>query len=492
MIAFIRDLTERKRLEESVRYQAAHDELATGDALLIQVPERMRSVVRESDTLARMGGDEFAILVTKLVGLEEAVQIVFKLLVTLQASYRLNDQSLYSGAGVGVAFYLDGAQDDDTLLRYADLTIYQAKQAGRGTYACYSSDMDRQGQERMHLHTRLKEAIANNLRELHYQPQVGVERGLVVGVEALLRWNDPVLGQVSPARFIPVAEATGLILPLSAWVLQTACKQISIWSKNGMPLRVPIGKGHSASTVRSRTLRVGQRLDAELTAIQAPSVHPSSVISIGLDGGCVRHCDAQAAQSFEIIAGRVLAEDGSPRSVAFVRNIDEHSCTRVQHTVAALGGADIDLRAFTNGDGALRDLQIAVLPDATHALDCYHLTCRLTMLSSVISGQPAAAEQEMHDQDRLSECMDSLKWRLWHGRASGAIERLQDMLERMERLCKGTGKGKKQPAMKRMLEHATELQRYLQNNADRSQTMVKGTARASELRLHLSSLPSTR
>ncbi len=223
---------------------------------------------------------------------------------------------------------------------------------------------------------------------------------------------------------------------------------------------LPIGKGHSASTVRSRTLRVGQRLDAELTAVPEPSAHPSSVISIGLDGGYVRHCDAQAAYNFEIIAGRVLAEDGSQRSVAFVRTVDEHSRTRVQHAVAALGGANKDLRVFTDGDGALRDLQLSVLPEAIHVLDWYHLTRRLTVLASVINGKPAAAELETHDQDRLSEWMDSVKWRLWHGRLIGAIERLQDMLERMERLCKG------KPTIKRMLKHATELQGYLQNNSD--------------------------
>ena len=227
---------------------------------------------------------------------------------------------------------------------------------------------------------------------------------------------------------------------------------------------LPIGKGHSASTVRARTLRVGQRLDAELTAVSAPSMHPSSVISIGLDGGYVRHCDAPAAHNFEIIAGRVLAEDGSQRSVAFVRTVDEHSRTRVQHAVAALGGANKDLRVFTDGDGALRDLQLAVLPDAIHVLDWYHLTRRLTVLSSVINGKPAAAELQTHDQDRLSKWMDSVKWRLWHGRSIGANEWVQDMLERMQRLCKG--KGEKNPTIKRMLKHATELQGYLQNNAD--------------------------
>jgi hypothetical protein len=223
---------------------------------------------------------------------------------------------------------------------------------------------------------------------------------------------------------------------------------------------LPIGRGHSASTVRARTLRVGERMEAELTATSAPGAHPSSVTTIGLDGGYVRHCDAKLGHNFEIIAGRVLAEDGLQRSVGFVRSVDEHSRTRVQHAVAALGGADEDLRVFTDGDSALRDLQLSVLPEATHVLDWYHLTRRLTVLASVINGKEAAEKLPARDQDRLSEWMGSVKWRLWHGRAVGAITRLHSMLGVMTRLFV------EEAVVKRMTKLSTELLRYLQNNAD--------------------------
>ena len=205
---------------------------------------------------------------------------------------------------------------------------------------------------------------------------------------------------------------------------------------------------------------MGERLEAELTATNAPSAHPSSVTTIGLDGGYVRHCDAELGHNFEIIAGRVLAEDGLQRSVGFVRSVDEHSRTRVQHAVAALGGADEDLRVFTDGDSALRDLQLSVLPEATHVLDWYHLTRRLTVLASVINGKEAAEKLPARDQDRLSESMDSVKWRLWHGRAAGAITRLHSMLGVMARLSV------EEAVVKRMTKLSTELLRYLQNNAD--------------------------
>jgi hypothetical protein len=227
-------------------------------------------------------------------------------------------------------------------------------------------------------------------------------------------------------------------------------------------LLLPIGSGHSASTVRDRTLRVGQRLEAEQTATPVtPASGQSSVTTIGLDGGYVRHCDAELGHNFEIIGGRVLAEDGSQRCVAFVRTVDEHSRTRVQHAVAALGGAHEELRVFTDGDGALRDLQLSVLPEATHVLDWYHLTRRLTVLASVINGKEAASRLPARDRDRLSEWMDSVKWRLWHGRAAGAITRLQAMLGVMARHSVPG-----EAVVKRITKLTTELLRYLENNAD--------------------------
>lgn len=312
-IAYIRDLTERKKFEESLRHQATHDELtglpnrwlfhlqlnqavaraartklrvavlfldldffktvndsfghATGDALLVQVGARIRGELRENDTLARLGGDEFAILLTDLVNVDDAARVASKLLVSLEASYRLQDQDVYSGGSLGLAFYPDDAQDSDTLLRYADMAMYQAKQSGRGAYACYSQEMDRRVHEDMRLHSRLKEALAQGVLQLHYQPQVDVQTGAVVGAEALLRWHDAVLGQVSPAQFIPVAEATGLILPLSDWVLETACTQIAAWARAGTPLRVAVN--FSAQQFRQRNLPEKVRAALERAGAQA-------------------------------------------------------------------------------------------------------------------------------------------------------------------------------------------------------------------------------
>jgi diguanylate cyclase (GGDEF)-like protein len=240
---------------------------ATGDALLVQAGNRMCGVLRENDMLARLGGDEFAVLLTDLASVDEAIRVAAKLLAALQAAYQLQEQDVYSGGSLGLAFYPDDAQDGDTLLRYADMAMYQANQSGRGTYACYSQNMDWRVHEDMLLHTRLKEALAQDGLKLLYQPQVDVVSGVIVGAEALLRWHDPVLGDVSPSRFIPVAEATGLILPLSDWVLETACTQIAAWTAAGTPLRVAVN--FSAQQFRLLDLPEKVRAVLERTGAQA-------------------------------------------------------------------------------------------------------------------------------------------------------------------------------------------------------------------------------
>ncbi len=297
-IAYIRDLTDRKKLEATLRRQATHDELtglpnrwffnvqleqalkrmqrgtrrmavllldldyfktindsfghAMGDALLVQVAARIRTSLRDNDLLARLGGDEFVVLLTDLHTEEEAISVASKLLAALQAAYQLDDKEVYSGASLGMAFFPSDAQDGATLLRFADLAMYQAKNAGRGGYACYSQEMDRRAHEDMQLHTKLKEAIAKDLLKLHYQPQVDVHSNAMVGAEALLRWHDAELGDIAPLRCVAVAEATGLILPLSDWVLQTACRQIAAWQRAGTPL--PVAVNVSAQLFRQRNL----------------------------------------------------------------------------------------------------------------------------------------------------------------------------------------------------------------------------------------------
>lgn len=285
-VTYIRDASERKAYEESLRHQATHDELtklpnrwllairleqamaqarrngrlvglilldldgfknvndsyghSVGDELLLQVSQQLRENLRDDDTLARLGGDEFAVLLSSMRSEDEALTVVEKLLQVFDHPYKLRQHQIHASGSFGLSFYPRDATDPASLLRFADLAMYQAKRGGRATYACYSPEMDQHAQEHMAIQVRLKEATKHGMFKLLYQPQVDCRTGHITGAEALIRWSDEVLGDVSPAKFIPIAEATGLIFPLSDWVMNTACEQIAAWESEGTPIRVAI------------------------------------------------------------------------------------------------------------------------------------------------------------------------------------------------------------------------------------------------------------
>ncbi len=210
------------------------------DALRVNASQHIQTTLRENDKMAYLGGDEFAILLTELHNVDEAVSVSAGLLAALQAFFRRQDQDPTLKSNFGLAFYPDDAIDSDTLLRHACLAMQRAKQEKRTAFACYSNVMDLRLHDDMQLHFRLKDSLDQGRLQLHYQPQVGVESGEIVGAEALLRWNDPLLGNIPPSKFVALAEATGLMLPLANWVLKTVCEQIAAWTKVGRPLRVAI------------------------------------------------------------------------------------------------------------------------------------------------------------------------------------------------------------------------------------------------------------
>ncbi|MDZ4162998.1 MAG: EAL domain-containing protein, partial [Burkholderiales bacterium] len=213
---------------------------AAGDEVLKEVARRLRAVLRAGDSLARLGGDEFTVLLRDLKDPSDALQVASKVVHTLSQPFSLQHFTVYPGGSVGVVCAPQDAEDADTLMRFADLAMYQAKENGRSTYATYAPNMSYRLDEKILLHERLKQALDNGLLTLHYQPQLVLPEGRMVGVEALLRWHDSELGDVSPERFIPVAESTGLMQALGDWVLETACRQIATWHQQGLNLRVAV------------------------------------------------------------------------------------------------------------------------------------------------------------------------------------------------------------------------------------------------------------
>ncbi len=203
---------------------------AAGDQLLKQASERMREALRQNDVLSRLGGDEFAIIQKRIAQPEGAAQLAQRLVALLAEPFDLSGQEVMIGASIGITICEPGGQTDPAnLLQQADLALYRAKSSGRGNYQFFEEEMNRRLLERKTMEGDLRRALAKDQLLLHFQPQIDLETSALIGVEALIRWNHPEQGWIAPDRFIPLAEETGLILPIGDWVIHTACRQAQAW-----------------------------------------------------------------------------------------------------------------------------------------------------------------------------------------------------------------------------------------------------------------------
>ncbi|OPG69912.1 GGDEF-domain containing protein [Pseudomonas ogarae] len=219
------------------RFKQVNDTLGhdAGDQLLKEVALRLKACLRTSDTVARLGGDEFVILLPELSDDKDVATTAQKILGAIARPFNLQGQEFRVTASVGISVFPQDGLDEQTLKKNADIAMYQAKQCGKNNFQFYSAKLNADSLERMTLELSLRHALERHEFQLHYQAKRDIGSGRITGMEALLRWNHPDLGIVAPMQFIPVAEETGLIVPIGKWVLKTACQQNVAWQQQGLP-----------------------------------------------------------------------------------------------------------------------------------------------------------------------------------------------------------------------------------------------------------------
>lgn len=286
IIGIARDITERRLIEKQIEFMAHHDALTglpnrtfanakmekaisyakktdtkaallfidldgfktindsmghtVGDAVLKLVASRLKKTIRASDTISRQGGDEFLLILSDIEEITDVITIAEKLLHEFEQSFSVEDQLLSLSASIGISIYPEQGETFEALLQNADTAMYKAKESGKNTYRFFTRQMNHNIIGQFKIQNDLKTALQNNEFVLFYQPQIELSSNTITGSEALIRWKHPQLGMIPPMNFIPIAESSGLIVQIGQWVIEEACRQASIWHKNGIKITVAV------------------------------------------------------------------------------------------------------------------------------------------------------------------------------------------------------------------------------------------------------------
>jgi diguanylate cyclase (GGDEF)-like protein/PAS domain S-box-containing protein len=278
------------------RFKTINDSLGhmKGDALLQNVARRLSETLREGDTVSRLGGDEFVIVLPSLDQPKAAEKVALKLVDALAPPIDLGGQELRVSASIGISLFPEDGRDTETLLRNADSAMYHAKDMGRNNYQFFMEQMNVAAAERLRLENDLHRALERQEFELHFQPRVSVANGLACGIEALIRWRHPERGLVLPEHFIPVAEDTGLIVPIGEWVINEACRQGTAWCAAGLP-KLPV-----AVNLSPRQFRQSNLVDTVARAIERHG-WPCKLLELEITEGVLMQQTSETLKTLEAL-----------------------------------------------------------------------------------------------------------------------------------------------------------------------------------------------
>lgn len=288
------------------RFKLINDALGhkIGDCLLNEAATRLKQCVRQCDTISRQGGDEFVVLLPDLVGIDDATLIAERIRNAIAQSFHLDGHELSVTCSIGISLYPRDGVTGETLLKKADIALYRAKDVGRNNYQLYRSGATTLSRERLHLETDLRHAMDRQQLELYYQPKWDFRAGAITGAEALVRWNHPDLGLVSPTRFIPIAEDSGLVLPIGEWILRASVNEIGQLHQEGFRLRVAVNL--SARQFRQTDLK------DQVREVLAASGFDPACLELELTEGILMHNNEEnmtALRAFKSMGVRIAIDD---------------------------------------------------------------------------------------------------------------------------------------------------------------------------------------
>ena len=345
------------------RFKNINDTLGhmVGDDLLRQVANRLSMGLRASDTLARIGGDEFVVVLPHINGREQAVMVAEKLISVLDAPMVVQEHSLHISTSIGVCLYPQDGKDKDVLLRNADTAMYQAKAAGRNTYRFFTEQMNQEADRHYRIESALRVGVRDNELRLMYQPLVDTRTDRVFGVEALVRWQSDTLGLVPPGRFIPIAEETDLIVDIDSWVLRTACAQAAQWRTQGHP-DLTLAVNLSARQFRRKDLV------AFVAGVLADTGQPPHLLELEITESSLMHNVTDVIQTLDqlVALGVKLSIDDfgtGYSSLAYLKRFPVHKLKVDQSFVRDIGQTNSDLGIVKTVIALAHTLQLELLAE---------------------------------------------------------------------------------------------------------------------------------